>query len=73
MGLSVRPEELIAFLKSKGFIFVRQNGTSHAIYTNGSKSVPIPIHAKDIKIGTLSSILRQCGLTKKEFEEWLGR
>ncbi len=73
MGLSIRAEELISFLKSNGFVFDRQRGTSHAIYKNGNKSVPVPIHAKDIKLGTLSGILRQSGLTKKELEKWLGR
>lgn len=73
MGLAIRPEELIAFLESKGFIFDRQKGTSHAIYKKGDKTVPIPMHAKDLKTGTLSSIIRQSGIPKKELLKWLGR
>ena len=33
--------------------------------------VTVPVHRKDIKIGTLSSILKQAGLTVEEFRELL--
>jgi len=73
MGLALKPRELINFLEDNGFRFERQNGTSHAMYKKGNRQVPVPIHAKDIKIGTLSSMLRQAGLSRKELEVWLGR
>lgn len=49
MGLVLKPREMIRFLESQGFKFVRQSG-SHAIYNNGEKQTIIPIHAKDIKM-----------------------
>lgn len=73
MGLAVKTKEMIDFLISNGFEMDRQKGTSHAIFKKGNKTVPVPIHAKDIKTGTLSSILRQAGISKKELEKWLGR
>ena len=33
----------------------------------GTKTVPVPDH-KEIRIGTLSSIVRQSGLARSEFE-----
>lgn len=72
MGLVLKPREMIRFLENQGFTFVRQSG-SHAIYSNGEKQTIIPIHAKDIKNGTLSNVLRQTGIDQKVLREWLKR
>ena len=61
----------ICFILSKhGFIKVRQKG-SHAIMQklteDSTVTVPVPMH-KEIKIGTLHSIIRQSELTKRDFE-----
>jgi predicted RNA binding protein YcfA (HicA-like mRNA interferase family) len=54
----MKPRELI----KEGFVFVRQSG-SHAIYRKqGFKIIVVPIHSKDIPIGTLQSILKDAGL-----------
>jgi len=60
---------VIKVLESKGFFFVSQTG-SHAKYRklNGRKmTVIVPIHEKDIRHGTLRSILRQSGLSENDF------
>lgn len=65
---SITPKKLLKFLKKKGFYISRQSG-SHTILhhkENISKHVTLPIHNKDLKQGTLSSILEQAGITKKE-------
>jgi predicted RNA binding protein YcfA (HicA-like mRNA interferase family) len=64
---SVIPKEILKFLKSKGFYISRQNG-SHMILHNSdnTKRVTLPIHNKDLKPGTLSAILKQAGIDKKE-------
>jgi predicted RNA binding protein YcfA (HicA-like mRNA interferase family) len=65
---SIKPKNLLKFLKSKGFYISRQSG-SHMILHNSSdntKRVTLPIHNKDLKSGTLSSILKQAGVDKKE-------
>jgi predicted RNA binding protein YcfA (HicA-like mRNA interferase family) len=57
-------------LESVGFTYVRTKG-SHAVYRNREGRVAvIPRHGV-VKRGTLSSILRQAGLTPAEFLELL--
>ncbi len=65
---SITAKNLLKFLKSKGFYISRQSG-SHMILHHKSdttKRVTLPIHNKDLKPGTLSSILKQTGFDKKE-------
>lgn len=58
----MKPKELIKILNLNGFIFVRQSG-SHAIYKDiDRKMVVVPIHNRDIPIGTLNGILKDAGL-----------
>ena len=63
---AVKPKEAIIALERAGFTFIRQKG-SHRIYAKGRLSVTIPFHAKDLKRGTLSHIIKQAGLTLEEF------
>ena len=50
------------FLKSNGFVVVRQTG-SHVVYKLSSKVVVVPKHWwKDIPWPTVVSILKQAGL-----------
>jgi predicted RNA binding protein YcfA (HicA-like mRNA interferase family) len=62
-------DEVCRILKSHGFRRVRQKG-SHAIMqmeTEGSTiTVPVPLH-RELKIGTLQSIIRQSGLGRAPF------
>ena len=62
--------ELIKLLISNGFEDIRTKG-SHKVMQkkteNSTITVPIPLH-KEIKIGTLSSIIRQSKLPKELFE-----
>jgi predicted RNA binding protein YcfA (HicA-like mRNA interferase family) len=57
-------------LAKYGFVQIRQKG-SHIIMQkrteNSTITVPIPNH-KEIRIGTLQSIIRQSGLSKELFE-----
>lgn len=65
---SITPKKLLQYLKEKGFYMTRQSG-SHMILHHSSdttKRVILPIHNKDLKPGTLSSILKQAGIDKKE-------
>ncbi|MEO5582219.1 MAG: type II toxin-antitoxin system HicA family toxin [Saprospiraceae bacterium] len=62
--------EVCKILEKNGFENVRQKG-SHCIMQKKSEnttiSIPVPIH-KELRIGTLMSIIRQSGLGKKVFE-----
>jgi len=48
-----------------GFVVMRQNG-SHIVLRKGSSGCVVPNH-KEIKVGTLASILRQAGVSAEEF------
>ena len=63
---AVKPKEAVKVLLKIGFIKKRQTG-SHLILAKNGKIVPVPMHTKDLKRGVLKSILKQSGLTLKEF------
>lgn len=65
---SITPKHLLKFLESKGFYISRQSGSHMILHHNSDKTkrITLPIHNKDLKPGTLSSILKQAGIDKKE-------
>jgi len=65
----VKPKKVIQALKGAGFIIVRQAG-SHIRLVHQDEShrrVTVPLHNKDLKKGTLKSILQQADLSVEEF------
>jgi predicted RNA binding protein YcfA (HicA-like mRNA interferase family) len=54
-----------------GFEEVRQRG-SHLVMRRGESGCTVPMHA-EIKIGTLSGILKQASVSLEEFTAALGR
>ncbi|HWP78545.1 MAG TPA: type II toxin-antitoxin system HicA family toxin [Candidatus Nitrosotenuis sp.] len=61
----IHGRELVKILCNKfGFQAIRQKG-SHVTVTNGSIYVTVPV--KEIRVGLLGVILRDCGITKEEF------
>ncbi|MHC4532007.1 MAG: type II toxin-antitoxin system HicA family toxin [Planctomycetota bacterium] len=69
----ITPTKLIRALKRAGFVFDHQTG-SHRFYTHPdrpTKIVTVPYHNKDLKKGTLKSILRQAELTIEELLDLL--
>ncbi|MBI5701634.1 type II toxin-antitoxin system HicA family toxin [Candidatus Saganbacteria bacterium] len=70
---SLKGKEVVRALKKAGFVERRTTG-SHCILKNPSsnKIVPVPIHgSKDIKRGTLFSIIKQADMTIEEFIDLL--
>lgn len=65
---SIKAKEVIKVLKQLGFIERRQTG-SHLILRHkiNKNIIPVPIHSKDLKKGTLHQILKLADLTKQEF------
>jgi len=63
-------QEVCAIMRRHGFALVRQRG-SHMVMQrvtpDGTITVPVPDH-KELRAGTLQSILRQSGLPRSEFE-----
>ena len=64
-------KEAASILESHGFSIVRQRG-SHMILQkkedNSTVTVPVPDH-KELRTGTLRSIIRQSQLPKSDFEK----
>jgi predicted RNA binding protein YcfA (HicA-like mRNA interferase family) len=63
--------EVCAILRRHGFVQVRRRG-SHIVMRRAADetttTVPVPSH-KELKTGTLLSIIRQSGVPRAEFEE----
>ena len=68
--LSVKPKLVIRALKRSGFVIHHTTG-SHYILKNDMRRVSVPYHNKDLKPGTLASVIKQSGLTVEEFIELL--
>ena len=65
----VSGKELIKFLEKQGFARVRQKGSHVSLRKRTPDKVfqtVIPLH-KNLAMGTLSSILRQCGISHEGF------
>ena len=63
-------KEVCQILEKHGFVEVRKRGSHIAMQRRTSVStvtVPVPDH-KELRIGTLLSIIRQSGLSRSEFE-----
>ena len=75
MGLTIKAAKLIPILTRLGFKIVRQIGShvhlEHVV--NKSRKVTVPMHNKDLAIKTLKSILKQAGVSTKDFLKILRR
>ncbi|MCX6822579.1 MAG: type II toxin-antitoxin system HicA family toxin [candidate division SR1 bacterium] len=64
-----KPEEIKRFLLKRGREETHQKGSHCYLYNPETKKITtIPMHTKDLKIGTLMAILRQTGFTKEDLE-----
>ena len=59
--------EAVRILEQLGFVVVRQRG-SHVILRRGPSGCVVPLH-KELKVGTLSGVISQAGVTRDEFIE----
>ena len=64
-------KELIRILEKGGFQVVRQKGSHVSLQKEAHKTV-VPLHDELAK-GTLLGILKQCGLSKEELIDMVGR
>lgn len=64
---SITPKDIIRILKQKGFVLDRNRG-SHQIWLHpeSRKRAVVPMHKKDLPVGTMFSILKQAGIDKDE-------
>ena len=61
----VSGSEAIRALEKLGFVVVRQRG-SHVVLRRGASGCVVP-NNREIKIGTLSGVLKQAGISQEEF------
>ena len=68
----IKPAKAIKALKRANFYIDHITGSHYILYKD-DKSCPVsvPMHNKDLKLGTLRNILRQAKLSVKEFIEYL--
>ena len=74
MSLPVlKPKQLLSILRKAGWEVIRQKGSHIQLKHLDKESfrVTIPYHNEDLAPGTLNSIVKQMGITKKQFEELL--
>jgi predicted RNA binding protein YcfA (HicA-like mRNA interferase family) len=70
---ALRPKTVMRAFEKAGFRLVRITG-SHHIYEHPSRPdrvVPLPLHNRDLKRGTLHNILKQADLTEEGFLDLL--
>jgi len=67
---AVKPRVVIRALKRNGFVIDHVTG-SHYILIRERLRVTVPYHNRDLKRGTLASIITQAGLTVEEFVDLL--
>ncbi len=65
----MRPREVVAALGRAGFFVHHQKGSHVGLRhrTDLARRVTVPMHNRDMKRGTLRSVLHQAGLTPEEF------
>ena len=69
---AVKPRELIRALEKVGWRLDRTRGSHHIlVHPVLRKVVPVPVHNRDLKPGTLAGIRRSTGLTRNELHELL--
>ena len=65
---SFKPREVARILLKLGFTEKRQTGSHLILYHSQlKKTIPVPIHTKDLKRGLLLSIIKQANSSEEEF------
>jgi len=67
----LKSRDIISALERAGFQEHRQKG-SHKIFKKEHLRVTVPVHPRDLKRGTVRSIIEQSGLEEDEFIGLLG-
>ena len=74
MGLTMKPKDLIKFLESNGYEFIRARGSSHHIYSDGTHTVSIPIHGgSEFNEKFIKRLLRQTNINLEVLLKYLNR
>lgn len=69
---AVKPKDLLRVLEKKGWSLDRVRGSHHImVHPLLRKAIPVPVHNRDLKTGTLNGILRVAGISREELRELL--
>lgn len=69
---SITPRKLVRILKELGFELDHSTGSHFVFYhPQTKKRAVVPYHTKDLPKGTLMSILKEAGISRKELEKLL--
>jgi len=67
---NLTPQKIIAILESRGFVLDRIKGSHHIFFHPETKRrVIVPVHRKDLPVGTLVEILKQAGIERDELRD----
>ena len=66
---AIRPHEVVRALERDGWVQVRQVGSHLKLRKPGHPAVIVPMHNRDVRPGTLRSILEDADLTVERFLE----
>jgi predicted RNA binding protein YcfA (HicA-like mRNA interferase family) len=68
----INAKQLIKFLLSKGFIFVRQKGSHQRYKHPDGRAITVPLHGKtSLKRGLLNGILNELNISVEELLSFL--
>jgi predicted RNA binding protein YcfA (HicA-like mRNA interferase family) len=71
---AVKPKELIRALEQKGWKLDRVRGSHHIlVHETERRALPVPVHGRELKTGTLAAILRIAGVSRDELRDLLKR
>jgi predicted RNA binding protein YcfA (HicA-like mRNA interferase family) len=67
---ALKPKKVVKALEREGF-YIHHTTGSHHILKKGNLRITVAYHNKDLKPGTLASIIKQAGLTVEGFLDLL--
>jgi predicted RNA binding protein YcfA (HicA-like mRNA interferase family) len=71
---AVTPKQLIRVLGRRGWEVDRVRGSHHVVvHREEQRVLVIPMHSRDLKVGTLLALLRNAGIERDEFLRLLRR
>ncbi|HXO25402.1 MAG TPA: type II toxin-antitoxin system HicA family toxin [Streptosporangiaceae bacterium] len=68
---AVRGAQVVRALERAGFQVVRVSGSHHVMKHPDGRTVPVPVHNRDIAKGTLRNILAIISMTTEELRDLL--
>ncbi len=65
---AVKPKQLVRVLEQRGWYLDRIRGSHHIMkHPVERRSIPVPVHSRDLAPGTLRAILKNAGIGRESF------